>query len=178
MRRWVSTTNVTLVLCGLGTAALLLPWAEATVVLFDPAKPPRPDGVLEARRVYTESYPGYRFWHAGAASGAFLGLLLLLVATGGLDPAPWWRSAVQLACGGAIIGAVVAGMNYRYAVAREDPGAGRIAQLSWGVANIAVMGLAVTVMLVAAIELRERIAGRQRGRPSAEPGAAADRGRT
>jgi hypothetical protein len=66
----------------------LLPWAEVTVVLFNPAKPPQPDGSLTAQRFYTESYSGYRFWHAGAAAGGFLGLLLLLVATGGLAPVP------------------------------------------------------------------------------------------
>jgi hypothetical protein len=129
MRRWVSTAKVAILLCALGTATLFLPWAEATVVLFDPSKPPRPDGSRQAQRIYTESYPGYRLWHAGAAAGGFLGLLLLLVATGGLDPTPRWRSAAQLAVGGAIIGAVIAGMNYRYG---EDMAAGRAAQLSWG----------------------------------------------
>jgi hypothetical protein len=169
MRRWVSTTSLAIVLCGLGAAALFVPWAEATVVLFDPVKPPRPDGSLEARRFYTESYPGYRFWHAGAAAGGFLALLVLLVAAGGLHPVPPWRSAAQLAVGAAVIGMVIAGMNYRYAVAEGDLAVGRAVQLSWGPVNIAVIGLAAAVMLLAAVELRGRIAGRRRGRVSAEP---------
>ena len=119
MRRWVSTTRVTILLCAFGAAALFLPWAEATVVRFDPSKPSRADGSLEAHRIYSESYPGYRFWHAGVAAGGFLGLLLFLVATGGFDPAPPWRSAAQMTVAGAIVGAVVVGMNHQYAVANS-----------------------------------------------------------
>jgi hypothetical protein len=65
-------------------------------------------------------------------------------------------------------------MNYRYAVAEGDLASGRAVQLSWEPVNIAVIGLAVAVMVLAAIELRRRIAGR--GPVSAEPSAAADRG--
>jgi hypothetical protein len=172
--RWVSTTSVSIFVCGLGAAALFLPWAEATVILFDPAKPPRPDGALEVRQFYTESYPGYRFWHAGAAAGGFLAVLVLLVAAGGLAPAPLWRSAAQLAICAAVIGVVIAGMNYRHTMAEGDQEAGRAVQLSWGPVNIAVIGLAVAVMLLAAVELRGRIAGRRQGQISAEQSAVAD----
>src|SRR5262245_33730941 len=177
MRRWVSTTGVAALLCALGAATLFLPWAEATVVLFDPSRPPRPGGVIQAQRILSETYPGYRFWHAGAAAGGFLSLLLLLVATGGLDPVPLWRSAAQLAVGGTIAGVVIAGMNYQYAVAETDMAAGRLVELSWGAVNVVVIGLAVAVMLVAAIELRGHIGGSRREQASAERGAAADRGR-
>jgi hypothetical protein len=178
VRRWVSTTGVAILLCGLGAAALFLPWADANVILFDPAKPPRPDGVLEGRRFYTESYPGYRFWHAGAAAGGFLALLVLLIAAGGLDPVPLWRSVVQLAIGAAVIGVVIAGMNHKYPVAEGDLAAGRVVQLTWGPVNIAVIGLAVAVMLLAAVELRSRIAGRGRvgDKPSTATNPAGDVG--
>jgi hypothetical protein len=176
VRRWVSTTSIAILLCALGAATLFLPWADLTVVQFDPSKPRRADGVIEGR-IYFESNPGYRFWHAGAAAGGFLSLLLFLVATGGFDPVPPWRSAAQLAVGGAIAGAVDAGMNYPYAVAEADMAAGRLAELSWGAVNVVVIGLAAAVMLAAAIELRGHFGGRRRERASAELGAAADRGR-
>src|SRR5262249_41768767 len=60
VRRWVSTTGVATLLCALGAATLFLPWAEATVVLFDPSRPPRPGGVIQAQRILSEAYPGYR----------------------------------------------------------------------------------------------------------------------
>jgi hypothetical protein len=94
---------------------------------------------------------------------------LFLVATGGLDPVPPWRLAV----GGAIAGAVIAWMNYPYAVAEADMAAGRLAELSWGAVNVVVIGLAAAVMLAAAIELRGHFGGRRRERASAELGAAA-----
>jgi len=146
----------------LGAGALFLPWAEATVVLIDPAQKPRADGSYQARRIYDESYPGYRFWHADATAGAFLGLVLFLAVTGGIEPAPWWRSAVLLTVGGAIIGTVIAGMNFRYAVAEGNWAAGRVVELSWTAVNYAAIGLAVAVMLVAAFEFRARINGSRR----------------
>jgi hypothetical protein len=44
-----------MVLCALGARTLLLPWAEATVVLFDPSKPPRADGSREEQMIYSGS---------------------------------------------------------------------------------------------------------------------------
>jgi len=73
VRRWPSSTSVATLLCALGAATLFLTCAEATVALFDPSKPPLPNGALEARRIYFESYPGYRFWHAGAPQPEQLG---------------------------------------------------------------------------------------------------------
>jgi hypothetical protein len=57
-------------------------------------------------------------------------------------------------------------MNYRYAVAETDMTAGRSARLSGRPVNIAATGLAVAVMLAAAIELRLPIAGKPRADPS------------
>lgn len=167
-RRLASTAGLAGLLCVLGAGTLFLSWADATVIHFDPSKPPQPDGSVKALRVYPESYSGYRFWHAGAAAGGFLGLLLFLVSTGGLQPPPWWRSAVLLAVGGAITAVVVVGMNGRHAVADGDKDAGVAVAMTWGAANYIVLGLAVAIMFVAAIELRGRIAA-QRGATSAEP---------
>jgi hypothetical protein len=156
-----------------GVGALFLPWADAQVIHFDPRTPPQPDGSLKALRMYPESYPGYRFWHAGAAAGGFLGLLLFLVATGGLCPPPWWRSAVLLAGGGAIAVAVVVGLNGRHPATTGDQEAGVAVAMTWGAATYLALGSAVAIMVLAAIELRGRIAGPRRG-PSAEPVVAPD----
>lgn len=158
VRRWVSTVSVAAVCSAVGDLTRFLPWAEATVATFDPTKTPRPDGAIQAREIHTESYPGYQFWHAQLAAGGFLGVLLFLVATGGLAPPPRWRSVTLLAAGGIILGSVVAGLNTRPAWAASDMAAGRLVGLSWGAANFVVIGLAVVVMLSAAVELRGRLA--------------------
>lgn len=174
IRGWVSTTGLAGLLCVLGVGTLFLPWAGATVLHFDPSKPPQPDGRLKALRMDSESHAGYRFWHAGAAAGGFLGLLLFLIATGGLRPAPWWRSAVLLAVGGVILGVIVVGLNARHPVVEGDANAGVAVAMSWTAATYVAMGLAAAVMLVAAIELRGWIAdGRHKVTP-ADPAAAPD----
>jgi hypothetical protein len=169
-RVWLSTAGLAGLLCVLGIGTLFFPWAATLTIHFDPSKPREPGGSIEALSMHSESYPGYELWHAGAAAGGFLGLLLLLIATGGLRPAPWWRSAILLAVGGAILVAVVVGMNTRHAVAEGDANAGILVALYWGAANYIAMGLAAAIMLVAAIELRGRLAeGRGEAR-QAEPG--------
>jgi hypothetical protein len=175
-RVWLSTAGLAVLLCVLGIGTLFLPWAATLTIHFDPSKPREPSGSIKPTQMVSQSYPGYELWHAGAAAGGFLGLLLLLIATGGLRPAPWWLSAILLAVGGAILVAVVLGMNVWHAVADEqvDMDAGRLIKLYWGAANYIAMGLAAAIMLVAAIELRGRLADGRREARQAEPGAAPD----
>jgi hypothetical protein len=176
-RVWLSTAGLAGLLCVLGIGTLFLPWAATLTVHFDPSKPLEPgESIKPTTPMFTESYPGYELWHAGAAAGGFLGLLLLLIATGGLRPAPLWRSAILLAVGGAILVAVVLGMNVWHAVEDEqlDMVAGRLIKVYWGAANYIAMGLAAAIMLVAAIELRGRVAEGRREARQAEPDAAPD----
>jgi hypothetical protein len=154
MKRWISTTFVATVVCVLGAGTLFVTWADATVVYYDPSKPRLADGSIQAQALEHDSYPGYQFWHAQAAAAGFLGLLLLLVATGGLEPAPIWRSLVQIATGAALVGVVVAGLNSHHAMTQGDKAAGRAVTFSWGAGNFVVIALAVIVTLIGAIEIR------------------------
>jgi hypothetical protein len=147
-----------LLLCVLGCGSLLLPWAQATVMTVDPV--PQADGSYKMKAWVTESYAGYRFWHASACALAFLGLFLFLLVAGPIRPIPWWRSATLLVGAASIIVVVLAGLNYQYGVLDSDPEKGRMVSSSWGIVNYLVMGLAAGLMLAAALELRSRIAGR------------------
>jgi hypothetical protein len=151
-RARVSTAAVIL-LCALGVATLFVPWAHATVMYFDPEQKPGPDG---------RAYPGYRFWHAIAAAGGFLGVFLFLVVTGRLDPAPWWRWGAVLAAGGGIIGAVLAGMNSPHGVLESDMAGGRAVAARLEIGNFLALGLASALMLLAAVELSRAFGHRRR----------------
>jgi hypothetical protein len=158
MKEWLSTTGIALLLCLLGCSSLLLPWAQAIVLTVDPV--PQADGSYKVKAWVTESYAGYRFWHASACALTFLGLFLFLLVVGPIRPIPWWRSATLLVCATSIIAVVLAGLNYQYGVVESDSERGRLVNSNWGIVNYLVMGLAAGLMLLAALELRSRIAGR------------------
>jgi hypothetical protein len=115
------------------------------------------DGRIKARDVSFETYPGYRFWHAIAAAGAFLGGFLLLDGTGRLDPPPWWRSGAVLAAGSGIIAAVLAGMNCSHAALESDIPGGRAVAARLGIGNFLALGLARGLMVIGAVDLRGRV---------------------
>src|SRR5689334_14455249 len=101
---------VALTLCVLGCALLFLPWAETMTLWVEPT--PQPDGTYKALRLPShELVPGYRFWHASAAAGGFLALLLFLFATGRVRPMPWWRPTVVLAVAVGVLVTVLVGMS-------------------------------------------------------------------
>ena len=171
------TTAAVMLLCALGVATLFVPWAHATVMYFDPEQKPGPDGRIKAKEAVFEAYPGYRFWHAIAAAGGFLGVFLFLVVTGRLDPAPWRRWGAVLAAGGGIIGAVLAGMNSPHGVLESDMAGGRAVAAGLEIGNFLALGLASGLMLLAAVELRGWVFVGRREHVTAEPNATADRPR-
>jgi hypothetical protein len=160
------TLNVVgLVLCVLGVGTLFMPWAGGSIIYFDPAQPPQPDGSRKAQGIVRADYPGHRFWHGITAGGLLLGMFLFQIATGTIHPPPWWRPAVMLGAGVGIIAAVLAGMNGS-GLPQGDPTAGRVVSTDWGTGNFVALGLAAAVMLVAALELRGLMNDRK---PSVNP---------
>jgi hypothetical protein len=165
MKSWVSTTSIAMLLCLVGCGSLLLPWAQATVMTFDPVA--QADGSYKLKSWLTESYLGYRFWHASVSALALLGLFLFLLVTSPIRPVPWWRSAAALIDGAGIIIIVLVGLNYRYDTLESDLERGRAVLPSWSVVNYLAMGLAAGIMMVAGFELRSRIAGNGHKRDNA-----------
>jgi hypothetical protein len=166
MRGLLSTTGASTLLCVLGIALLFLPWASALVVYVEPT--PQADTPYKAKGMpSTEVVLGYQLWQGGSCAAVFLGVLMFLVITGAIQPIPWWRSATVMAGGAAIVGAVLLGMRYPARELQTDIQTRWVTSMSWGAANYASLGLAVALMLVAAIELRWSVA---HGRDRKEPG--------
>jgi hypothetical protein len=150
---------------------------------------PQPDGTYEAKSLpSSESVSGYELTQGMGCSAAFFGVLVFLLVTGPLEPIPWWRSAVVMAGGAGIIGAVVFGMRYPGERLESNLQTGRwILSTAWGAANYVALGLAVALVFLAAIEMRSSLARRRdrqklvdqavSGRKSTESNAAADSGR-
>jgi hypothetical protein len=146
-------------LCLLGCGTLFVPWAEAVIGRLDPQKAQTPGHYSLIALPIIESYPGSRFWHGVASALLFLALLVFLVVTGGINPAPWWRSAVLLAGAVCIVAVVLAGLNASHPAVTSDE-ADRVVVPRWGLGNFVAMALAFLLLVVAAVELRGRFARR------------------
>jgi hypothetical protein len=180
MRVLWSTTGASVLLCIVGCALLFAPWASARVIYVDPT--PQADGSYKAKALpTTEEVPGYGLWQGVVSAGAFLGVLVFLVVTGPLRPVPWWRSALMMAAGAGIAGAVILGMRHPARGLEIDLEAGRLVLgAGWRGANYVALGLAVALVFVAAVELRWFVARRrdhQEPGERPEPAAAPDRPR-
>jgi hypothetical protein len=163
MRGLWSTAGAAALLCVLGCALVFFPWCSASVMYFDPTL--QADGTYKAKALPSiEEAPGYGLWQGVGSAAAFLGILVFLVITGPLRPVPWWRSVAVLAGGAAIAGAVLLGMRHPPRSFESDLQAGRVfSDVSWDPANYGALGLAVALVLVAAVELRQSVArGRDR----------------
>ena len=150
-----------MLLCLVGCGTLFLPWAEFGVMYVDPSS--QADGAHKLKHMAGESLFGYQLWHGTVSAFGFLILLLLLLVTEPLRPVPWWRSAALLAGALAILGVVLAGMNYRYPAMESDLGAGRVVLGRTGIVNYLALGLGAGLGLIAALELRARVAAGQAG---------------
>jgi hypothetical protein len=164
MRGLFSASGAYMLLCVLGCALLFFPWSSADVLYVDPT--PRADGSYKAKGLpETKEILGYQLWQGIGSMAVFLRLLVFLVITGPLQPVPWWRSAVVMAGGVGIVGAVLLGMRSPAHDLESDLQTGRwVIGVSWGGANYTCLGLAVVLMLVAAIELRWSVARRRDGK--------------
>ena len=169
MRKLWSTAGLAMLLSLAGCGTVFLPWAETTVAAFDPAAPkdPAPKASLFENTAY-----GYQLWYGATSAAAFLGVFLLLVVTGPLQPTPPWRSAALLAAGVAVLAVIVAGMALPPPAFRSNPEAGRlILGVSWGLGQHLALGLAGGLTLLGALELRGWVGGRIRqGVEPGEPG--------
>ena len=150
-----------MLLCLLGSSSLFLPWASVIVISVDPV--PQVDGSYKAKNMVGQSFVGYQFWHGAASAITFLALFLLLLATGPLRPVPWWRSAVLLVGAMSIVVIVLAGLNFRHPVLESDLAGGRAIAGRLGFTNHAVIGLAAALALLAALEMRLRVAANRLG---------------
>jgi len=189
MKVW-STASLAMLLCLGGTVLPFFPWAEVTVVTFDPAaQPPPPKGSvtqeIKGGSKTQERVYGFQLRSGVASAAAFLAGFLLLVITGPLRPTPVWRSAVLLACGLAALAAAIAVLAFPPEALRSSPEAGRVVfAAAWGYPHLLALLLSGGLMLVAAVELRQQVGrwvrDRDQPRPQgpAEPGAAADRAGT
>jgi hypothetical protein len=157
MKKLLTTSNLAMVLCLVGCALLFLPWGSAVIWTLDPT--PQADGSykLKSWPPASESYPGYRFWHATACAVGFLALFLLLLATAPVRPVPRWRSVAILVVGGSVLALVVLGLNTEPAVFRSDMSEGRAVQSTWGASNFVALGLGAGLMVLAALEIRSGI---------------------
>jgi len=171
VNRWLSTTRVAVLLCLLGCSTLFLPWASVLVMAVDPA--PQADGSYKAKHTVSESHAGYQLWHGAASAITFFALFLFLLVTGPLRPVPWWRSAILLLGAMCVVVIVLVGLNFRHPALESDLGRGRVILGGLGLTNHAVIGLAAGLGLIAALEMRSRVAANGPGK-SAEPGTAAD----
>ena len=149
-----SSAGLVVLLCLLGCGTLFVPWADAAVAWLDPQKAQAPGNYWVKGFPIIESYPGYRFWHGVASALLFLGLLVFGVVTGGINPAPWWRSVVLLAGATGIIAVVLAGLNASHPAVASDVEGGRLVLPRWGLGNYVAMALAFGLLVVAALELR------------------------
>jgi hypothetical protein len=167
MRKFLTTSNLAMVLCLAGCALLFTPWGSAVVWTVDPTS--QADGSYKVKSwpPAAESYPGYRFGYASACAAGFLALFLILLATASLEPAPRWRSAAVLIVGGAVLALVILGLNTEPAVFRSDMKAGRVVQSSRGASNFVALGLAAGLMALATLEIRSEIARASRRPTSA-----------
>jgi hypothetical protein len=147
MKKLLTTSNLAMVLCLVGCALLFTSWGSAVVWTFDST--PQVDGSykLKSWPPATESYPGYRLWHASACAAVFL----LLLATAPVRPAPLWRSVAVLVVGGAVLVLVILGLNTEPPLFQCDIKAGRAVQSSWGASNFVALGLGAGLMALAAL---------------------------
>jgi hypothetical protein len=119
---------------------------------------PRADGKYDMKSLGSESVSGYKLWQGMGCTAAFFGVLLFLFVIGPLDPIPWWRSAVVMAGGAGIIGAVLYGMRNPAGLLESNLQTGRwIVGWFWEAANYVALGLAVALVFLGAFEVRSSI---------------------
>jgi hypothetical protein len=154
MRKFITTSNLAMVLCLVGVTLLFMPWAGAVIWTLDPI--PQADGsyTVKSWPPAVESYPGYRFRHGTASAITFLSQFLSFLATAQMRPAPRWRPVAVLAVGGTVLAVVIIGLNTEPSVFRSDMSVGRAVQPRWGASNFVALGLAASLMALAALELR------------------------
>ena len=156
MKHLASPTTAAMLLCLVGACTLFLPWVSTVIFVVESRDPP------SKASMFGRTLHGFELWHGYVVAFGFVGLFLFLVAAAPLQPVPWWHSAVLLLGSAAIIVVSLIGQQYRYEkVYDQGHPKQMVSDPTWQWGSYLPVGVALLVMLTAALEIRIAIATRR-----------------